>query len=626
VLHLLRAHLLGRFPELAEELAASGGFSVWRRWWRFRRVHRALGLKFWAFLCGGASLPADLERFWTTLGFALIQGYGMTETAALVTLNHPFRTSRGSIGKALPGRELRLENGEILVRGDMLSAATWQGGAMKPREEGWFATGDLAEQNQEGELRFVGRKDDVIVTASGMNIHPSDLESAVENKKGVRGCVVVSCHIAGGSEPVAVVLLSGSDGELQAVIRAANEQLADFQQIRRFLRWPEPGFPYTSTGKLLRRKVSDWACATLASGRPSADRITGSEKDALLEVIALVTGETIPRGDDGRRLTEELHLDSIARVQLQSALEQKFAIEIPDDAMAEVETLGELRALAEHASGDDPKPLLSDAARHAATEQSEPQATTDAPRGEAREHASPLTDEHVYPHWPWAAPIRFVRVLFMEIVLRPLVWLLAAPRVVWDFTGLPAGPFLLIANHITAYDGALILYALPTRLRRRVAVAMSGEMLLDLRKGRGQGSYWKNAAGPLAYWLLTGLFNTFPLPRLRGFRRSFIHAGQALDRGDSVLIFPEGHRSPDGRLQPFRPGIGMLAHDSQVQVLPIALIGLEEMRASRHWFRSGRLCIRIGDPIAIEEAMEPAALTLRLEEAVGRLAGQPASV
>ncbi len=210
MLHLLRAHLLTRFPTLAAELDASAGLSIWRRWWVFRRVHSALGWKFWAVISGGATLPADLEAFWSRLGFVLIQGYGMTETAALVTLNHPFHIARGTIGRPLPGREVKItDDGEILVRGEMLSGATWQGGRMHAREGEWLATGDLAEKNAAGDLKFLGRKGDVIVTGAGMNIHPGDLEAALAAQAGVRGAVVVACEMAGGAEPVAVVLFSG---------------------------------------------------------------------------------------------------------------------------------------------------------------------------------------------------------------------------------------------------------------------------------------------------------------------------------------------------------------------------------------------------------------------------------
>jgi long-chain acyl-CoA synthetase len=212
------------------------------------------------------------------------------------------------------------------------------------------------------------------------------------------------------------------------------------------------------------------------------------------------------------------------------------------------------------------------------------------------------------------------RVAFLEIVMRPLIWLLAAPRVVRDSTELPLAPVLVIANHVTAYDGALILYALPGKLRRRVAIAMSGEMLLDLLRGRNQQSTLHNLLAPAAYWLVTALFNVFPLPRLRGFRKSFAHAGEAMDRGYSVLIFPEGTRSHDGELHPFRPGIGLLAQQSRVPVVPVALIGLGEMRKGKtRWFRLGQLEVHVGRAVNIGQETEPGQLTARLEESVRRL-------
>jgi long-chain acyl-CoA synthetase len=221
-----------------------------------------------------------------------------------------------------------------------------------------------------------------------------------------------------------------------------------------------------------------------------------------------------------------------------------------------------------------------------------------------------------------------LRVVFLELVLRPLVWLLAVPRVVRQAANLPDAPVLVIANHVTAYDGALILYALPPKLRRRVAAAMSGEMLADLRHARNQANAVTNLLGPAAYWLLTGLFNVFPLPRARGFRRSFAHAGEAMDRGYSVLLFPEGTRSRDGRLHAFRPGIGLLAAESRVPIVPIALVGLGEIRASgTRWFRSGRIEVRIGRPIRLApegdpDSTDPARLTSALEQAVRTLQSQ----
>ncbi|HZY63924.1 MAG TPA: AMP-binding protein [Edaphobacter sp.] len=600
VLQLLRAHLLGEFPALTRMLDQAEGISIWRRWWKFRRVHRKLGWKFWAVISGGAALPAETEAFWGKLGFALIQGYGMTETAALVTLNHPFHIRHGTIGKALPGREVRIsDKGEILVRGDMLSGASWHGGRMHPREGEWLATGDLAAKDESGDLRFLGRKGDVIVTGSGMNVHPADLEQAMNRQNGVHGCVVVSCNTAGGAEPVAVVLFAGSDADLQIATGNANHQLADYQQIRRVLRWPELQFPYTSTGKLLRREVAQWACSVM-QGQHTSDH---PAEDSLLALIAEVTGEHVSGANDNARLSEDLHLDSLGRVQLQSTIEQKLGIELDDDAIATAETLGDLRTMMN----------VSTQAKLAPPQTGNLAASVQV---SAEEPEKPETN--IYPKWPWSWPAHLLRIGFIEIVMRPIIWLLAKPRVTYKTGTIPDGPLLIIGNHVTAYDGALILYALPRKLRQNVAIAMSGELLLDLRKGRNQGNALHNLLAPAGYWLVTALFNAFPLPRTRGFRRSFEHAGEAMDRGYSVLIFPEGTRSKDAILQPFRQGTGLLAQESRIPVLPVAMAGLGKMMM-KGWFRSGRLEIRIGAVIPVEEGIGPAELTSKLEKTIRQL-------
>ena len=181
-------------------------------------------------------------------------------------------------------------------------------------------------------------------------------------------------------------------------------------------------------------------------------------------------------------------------------------------------------------------------------------------------------------------------------------------------------PLLIIGNHITAYDAALILYGLPSHLRHRVAVAMSGEILMDYRRRRGAPNPLLNPLLPIAYWLITVLFNVFPLPRLGGFRRSFEHAGRALDRGYSVMIFPEGHRSADGTLQPFRSGIGLLAQQAEADVLPVALVGMDQIiKTRKRWFHAGRITVRVGEPIPYDPHSTPEQTTERLHAAMSKL-------
>jgi len=551
VLDILQSYLLQRFDLTIEK---ARNYPAWRRWWEFRAVHRALGFKFWALICGGATLAENIEHFWNVLGLVVIQGYGMTETAALVSLNHPFHAAKGSIGKVLPGREIRLgADGEILVRGDTVSKSTWQGGRMQTQDSEWLATGDLATQDESGNLQFRGRKKEVIVTAAGLNIYPDDLEAALLHQPLIKAAAVVEVD----GEPFAALVLRKSTDPGPAV-NAANAELAGYQQIRHWMVWPDPDLPRTSTGKIMRREV--------AAG------LKGTAPKMLSGIIERITGK-VPD-------SENLNLDSLGRVELQSAIESQLGLQIDDSAYQQVNTLGDLRGLL---SGTTP----------------------------AESH-----DENIYPTWPWSRLQSAIRALFIELVMRPFVAVLGNPR--FNRIQAPSKPVLIVSNHSSVYDVPLILYALPGAMRRRVAVAMAGEMIMNFRKARNLGNWFLNLCGPPAYFLITALFNVFPLPQLANFRRSFAHAGHAMDRGFHVLVFPEGRRTPDGVMHAFQKGSGMLWKELQCHALPVYLGGMNTGK----WFRSGSLSIRVGNPIPINPDLDPTEATRILEDAVRRL-GEP---
>ena len=643
VFALLKTHLETTRPELAQQIAASNGISAWKRWWRFRAVHRAFGLKFWALISGGGALPAAVEQFWNALGFVVVQGYGMTETTALITLNHPFKVAQGTIGKPLPGREVKIgADGEVLVRGPMISSATWSGGELRQRPDEWLSTGDLAAAEPTGELRFLGRKSEVIVTGAGINIHPEDLEAIIEEQTGVAACAVVAIETPSGPEPCAVLAVRGPAEEATPAMDKANARLAEFQRVRRWVVWPGPDLPRTSTGKVRRKAVASWLAEHQAArnGSRTAEAASGAASDWLLSLIAGITGETPPTGGDELRLAEDLHLDSLGRVQLAAAIEERLGMPPESGLLEQVQTLGQMRRLV--ASGPktfEPHATHTpySAASHdigTATEISpevSPVTVRDLDKTLSEGGAANRQDtigaerdrRYVYPQWPWLAPVQWIRSAFIEWIMRPLVRLLARPRIVLpdDLAGRMRVPMLIIANHVTTYDGPLIEYALPGRVRRRVAVAMSGEMLDDFRHFRNPEHAGRfSLLGPFAYFLLTALFNVFPLPRLRDFQRSFAHAGEALDRGYHVLVFPEGRRSQEGNLARFRPGIGLLVKQSDTAVLPVAIRGLGELKMrSRGWFRSGSIEVHAGEPIRFAPNTTETAITDRLHAEVEKL-------
>jgi long-chain acyl-CoA synthetase len=252
ILEILREYVVRRFPEL-EKLPDRK--SRWPyRWWKYRKVHRLFGWKFWSFIVGAAPLPPDLEAFWSKLGYLVIQGYGLTETAPIVTLNHPFHARQGSVGSPIAGVEVKIaSDGEILVRGPNVTTGYYNapGETATAFEDGWFHTGDIGEMDNEGRLTILGRKKEMIVTPEGLNVFPDDVERVLNRINGVKDSAVI------GNDRVHAVLILEPGTDPNNVVNEANAQLDDYQKIRSFSLWPYGEFPRTEgTGKLKRREIA----------------------------------------------------------------------------------------------------------------------------------------------------------------------------------------------------------------------------------------------------------------------------------------------------------------------------------------------------------------------------------
>lgn len=271
ILEVLREYLLHRFPDLAS-MPTTGSHWV-LRWWRYRKIHNLFGWKFWSFIVGAAPLAPELEAFWSRLGFLVIQGYGLTETAPIVTLNHPFHARQGSVGKPIAGVEVKIaEDGEILVRGDNVTTGYYNepGATAQAFENGWFHTGDVGEVDANGELRIRGRKKEMIVTPEGLNVFPEDVERVLNQIPGVRDSAVI------GSDRVHAVLILDAGADRDTIVRSANARLADHQKIRTASTWAHAEFPRTEgTGKLKRREI--------AQGVPPREQRSQTAIDTALE-------------------------------------------------------------------------------------------------------------------------------------------------------------------------------------------------------------------------------------------------------------------------------------------------------------------------------------------------------
>jgi long-chain acyl-CoA synthetase len=567
---------LAEFHQALEDVAKDTHFA--RRWWRFRRIHNQFGWKFWALISGGAALDADTEEFWRRLSFVMIQGYGLTETTSLVSVNHPFRLGKGSVGKVLPGREVRLgEGGEILVRGENISAGYWQGGEFRKAsgEEGWLRTGDVGELDKEGLLYFKGRQKNVIVTPEGMKVFPEDLEAALRQQAEVRDAVVVLLEREGNAEACAVLLLHDA-ADPTAVVKRANETLGEHQRMRHWFVWPEEDFPRTSTLKPRTNVILERMAAERGSGGAAAASAPGP----LAELIAGVTGRAPEKLRPGASLAEDLNLNSLERVELMSAIEDRFQVDLNETQFSAAATVDQLETL-----------LRAPSAARAG---------------------------FVYPRWTQQGWQRAIRVAVYYLFVWPATHLLAHPRVRGreHLSGL-RGPALVISNHITEIDIGFVLAALPPRFRNRLATAMIGERLRDMRNPPPEMNIFARWLNRVNYFLVVALFNVFPLPQVTGFRESFAFAGETADRGYSVLVFPEGRRTPDGKLSEFRAGIGILAKRLNLPIIPVRIDGLYELRmANRRFAWPGTVRVSIGESMRFPADTPPEAITKALEERI----------
>jgi len=184
----------------------------------------------------------------------VIQGYGLTETAPIVTLNHPFHARKGTVGTPIAGVQVKIApDGEILVRGENVTSGYFQRPDETARafEDGWFHTGDIGELKENGELKILGRKKEMIVTPEGLNVFPEDVEEVLKRQKGVRDAAVI------GTDRVHAVLILDPGADSNAIVQSANQQLADYQRVRSVSIWPYDEFPRTEgTGKLKRHEIA----------------------------------------------------------------------------------------------------------------------------------------------------------------------------------------------------------------------------------------------------------------------------------------------------------------------------------------------------------------------------------
>lgn len=547
----------------------------------FRTVLREFGGRLHTIGVGASALDVDVARRWMDMGVDVLQGYGATEMGPVVSFTRPDRNVVGTVGEPIPGVEVRIaDDGEIWARGPGRFAGYWQNPqatAAAIDAEGWYHTGDLGAFTPDGMLTFRGRKKDMLALPDGQKVYPEDVEAILREDERVRDATVVGWPLGPGLRVHAVLLLD-DPSDADVVIESANERLAPHQHIRGVTTWPDPDLPRTHTLKVRKPDV----LARLAElERPGSAPIPAAASkvrrdtidaniDPVVAIVASVAGLEPTAVGAAARLSSDLNLDSLRRVELLGVVEEELGAFIDDEALEPDATVGDLIALVE--------------------------AARDSKR---RERAW---------RWPLSPAVRAVGLASQVLLIYPFVHLFYRVRM----TGLERlssteGPFIITPNHCLHLDNGIILSRFPFGIRWKLSVAAAAETIYE---------------NPLRGFLASVLANAFPLQREGGVRRSLELLGERLDRGFNVLIYPEGKLTVGGPLQPFKAGAGVMAVEGATPVVPVMLKIHSMSIIDRRRFPAplrGDVELIVGDPIWFDAGTDHATATTRLEAAVAAL-------
>ena len=461
------------------------------------------------------------------------------------------------------------EDGELLIRGPNLTQGYWEAPDRTAEvfSDGWYKTGDLGFIDEHGSVHVKGRKKDMIVLSSGQNVYPEDVESALNRHPDVTDATVVGLPNEDRIEVHAVLLMEDPD-EAQEAVSWANGQLADHQRIRGHTVWTEDDLPRTHTLKVKKALVLERLTGPgpVASGESrtqedSRDDARGPVEILVAEVAGLAAAKV--RGD--MRLGEDLDLDSLKRVELLSTIEEGLGVYVDEMRVTPDTTVLQLGALV-------------DAGSPAQTKK--------------------------FPRWGMALWCRGVRGILQRGLVFPLTSF-AYKTSVSGIENLDApGPVLIAANHTLHLDNGIILKSLPSRRRRRLAIAASDHM-------------WSNPVRSLAIPLLG---NGFPFSKEGNVRKSLENVGRIIDGGWSVLIYPEGELTVGGPMKPFLGGTGLVCVGGRVPVVPLRLEVMKTgFPAYLPLLRRGRVEVRFGKPLTFDSEVTYLDATADIEDAVRKL-------
>lgn len=518
----------------------------------FYPIHKKFGKNFTMFISGGSALNINTAKFWKNIGFKVVEGYGLTECSPILCANTLEKQILGSVGQAVKGVKIKIDNGEILAKGDNIFSGYWQSDMETAKafdKNGWFRTGDTGMIDKENNIYIKGRKKDVIITSEGINVYPSDIEGVLNYILGVKESCVVGLNKGKGEEVHAVLILKPGFKEARETIRAANQELDPQSQITSFSLYPHLDFPKTATLKIQKYKVVEEL-------KKESKNAVNTQADQLISLISNLTSKSYSDIKEESLLTTDLGFTSISRLELTNYIEQEFRVDLDDTVINQTTSIKDLRKI--------------------------------IAKGEKSKSPNRLK------FWTNTTYGIVMREILDKVFHFPFIRYFFDLKVdgIENLKNLK-GPVVFISNHLSYLDQPAIMYAMPGKWRYSTATAMREEFFFEDNLTLFQ-RVWKE----LTFKYATFAFNSFLLPQYSGFRKNLFFMGKLIDQKRNILIFPEGTRARDKRLQDFMPGLGLMVKELEVPVVPIRIIGIENIYPRGAKFpKKGKCAVIFGKPI-----------------------------
>lgn len=499
------------------------------------------GLQFRIIGVGGASLDSELEKWWKDKLYLIIQGYGLTETSSVISANKIMASKLGSVGLIAKGVKVKFaKDQEILVQGKNIMREYYED-KQKTEESfqnGWFKTGDIGEIKK-NYLYIKSRKKDLIVPASGLNIYPEDIENILDKIQGVKQSCVIEKN-----KKIHAVLILNKEIKPSEIIKKANEKLLSQQKIQDVSIWSEEDFPKTSLGKTKRFLVAEKIGAIYLKKFSYEEKLTNIINNILKPNKKILSNSKLV----------DLGMDSLKRIELITEIERQFGIEIDEIKLNQNTMVKDLE---------------------------------DFMKQEKMRKIN-------FKIWPLNPLTKIVRYFGQKVFFNPLIRIFTKT----EFIGLEnlnkiQYSVIFVSNHQSACDVGIL-----SKKLKNLAIAADPKVVFSMDvKGNFLYKFYKKFRG----FFTTLFYNTYPFGELIGTNKSLEFTGELMDRKYSILFFPEGQRTRDGKIHDFKSGIGYLAINMKVPIIPIKIDGFFQVlppgKIIPHFHKT---IVKIGKPISPE--------------------------